>query len=112
MVAGDALILPAPERVQVMAVERADDVGDVLAVVVPGGFDRARRRDGVEAELRRRLRRALVNENVGAFGVVYDHQLVMVYVVSLPQLRRDPQVVIAVARGELVAANLLPLLGL
>src|SRR5689334_19415319 len=107
MVARDALILAAPEGVEITAIRLAHDLCHVLPVIIARRFDRVRRRDSVEAKPWRGFRCALVNEDVCAYGMIDDHQLVMIDVVGLPQLCGDTQVVIAVAWRELVAANLL-----
>ena len=59
----------------------------------------------------RRHRETLVDEDLGAGGMIDDEQRDEIEEVRLPQLRRDAQVVGAVARHELIAAHLDPVFG-
>src|SRR5208282_1916011 len=105
------LILAASKAGKGLSVERANDVGNVLACVVDGPDNFMRRRNGREAQLQRRNYETLIDKNLRAHRVVDGHERQIVVVINLPQLRRDPQVVVAVVRHELVAANLVPLAG-
>jgi hypothetical protein len=111
VVARDPLVRAAAGEVEVAPVARAQGVRRVGAAVVPRGCelpDRPRHRD---REGWRRDREALVHEDLRPVRMVDDEQRQQVEEVRLPQLRRDAQVVGAVVRGQLVAADLHPVLG-
>src|SRR6185295_9160669 len=86
-----------------------DDVRDVLAFVVDGGNDWMRRVDGGNGELGGGDDKPFVDEDLGAGWMIDDHQTELIVVVSFPKLGRDTQIVVAVARHELIASDLVPL---
>ena len=89
MIAGDALVLAAAEGIEILAVERADDVRSHRC---RGRRWRAQWRaavgDGGHGQLDRRHHEPLVGENFSAGRMVDDHQLQVVVVVGLPLARR------------------------
>src|SRR3984957_18122970 len=111
MIAGYSLILASAEAGQRLTVEGANDIGDVLAGIVDGANNLVRSGDRCEAQLQGRNDEALVDKNLRAHGMVDGHERQIIVVINLPQLCRDAQVVIAVVRYELVAANLVSLTG-
>ena len=104
VIARHALVLAAAEGVEVAAVERADDFGDVVAVVVDGAGDgRAAAPTAVMASFAGGIDEALVDEDLGACGMIDGHQREIVVVVRLPQFAGDAEIVVAIVRHELVA---------
>src|ERR1700728_2232168 len=108
MIARYALILAASKAREGFSVERTNDFGNVLAGVVDGPGNFVRRSDGREAQLQRRNYETFIDKNLRTHGMVDGHERQIIIVINLPQLRRDPQVVVAVVRYELVASNLVP----
>ena len=66
MIASDALELAAPETAHGFSVERADEVGDILAVVIHRARNVVRSCDRGDAEFRRRNHEALIDKNLRA----------------------------------------------
>ena len=54
---------------------------------------------------------ALIGEYLSALWMIDDHQLQIIVVIGLPQLAGDTEIVVTVAGGELVVADLVPLFG-
>src|SRR5689334_9812364 len=109
MISRNALILSASEHIEIIAVKLVDDVRYVRAFIVDGGGNRVRRVDGRDSQLRGRDYKTFVNKNVGAGGMIDDLEIELIVVIRLPQLCGDAQIVITVARYELIAADLVPL---
>ena len=69
--------------------------------------------DALASDRRRRIaREPLVDVQLGLRRMIHHHQRDVVDEVALPQLGRDPQVVLPVARRQLIAADQHPVLGL
>ena len=84
-----------------------------MPLIVDRACHRARRAERLHGQRRRRrCREALVHERLGALGVVHHEQRHVIEEVRLPQFGRDPHVVAAVARRELIAADAHPVFGL
>ena len=110
---GDALKRAFGERGQVAAVARGDEIRDVAAGFIDSPQHRLRRAQRLHRQPRRRRgRKALIDVDLGAGGMIDDHQRHMVEEVRLPQLGGDAQIVAAVASRQLVAANAYPVFGL
>src|SRR5215831_8738440 len=108
MILRNPLILAALERREVTPIALSDKIGDIAAGIIPRLGDRTRVRERVDRERRRLTRKTFVDEHVLVDGMVDDHQRHVIDEVRLPQLGGDADVVDAVARDELVAANLHP----
>src|SRR5580692_9964177 len=111
MIARYSLILAASKTGKGFSVERADDVGNVLAGVVDGLGNFVRRSDRCEAQLQRRNYETFIDKNLRARWMVDGHEREIIVVINFPQLRRDSQIVVAIVRYELVTANFVPLAG-
>ena len=112
VIAGDPLVRPPFERGNVTSVAFADQVAEVLAGIVPGAGNRLRHPGEYRIQRGRVAREALVDEDLRVRRVVDDQQRRVVDEVGLPELGGDAQVVLAVAWGELIAANQHAVLGL
>ena len=109
--ARDALIRPAAGEIDVAGVARGREIRDVASLVVPNRRERLDRPGGDDLQLRRRHREPFVDEDLGVVRMIDDEQGDEIEEVRFPQLRRDAQIVGAVARRELIAADLDPVLG-
>src|ERR1700722_9447874 len=109
MVARDSLILAAAESGERPTIQRADDVRDVLAVVVGGASNLVRSGYRSETKLRGWNHESLVDVYFRAGRMVDRHERDAIVVVDLPQLRCDAQVVISVMRNKLIAPDFVPL---
>src|SRR5581483_10928292 len=111
VVAGDALVLSASEGVEIFSIQIAQDAGYILPIVVYRAGDRMWRFDSCNGKLCRWNYKSFVDKNVSAGGMIDGHQIQIVVVIRFPQLGGEAQVVVTVARHQLIAANLVPLLG-
>ena len=111
MIPRDALIRAAPEEIEVAFVAGAGKVGQVVSAIIPDAGDRLRRRGHMHRQHGRREGEAFVHKHLGPRRVIDHHQRDVVEEVCLPQFGGDTHVVEAVARHELIAANLDPVLG-
>src|SRR5678816_344657 len=100
MIARDPLVLTATEGIEVFSIERINDAGDVLPVIINGACDLAWRGDGRDFQLCRGNHKTFVNKDVRAFGMIDDHESQMIVIVRFPKLGSDPQVVVTIMRHE------------
>ncbi len=108
VIARQALELAAPEAVHGSSVERADDVRDVLAIVVHCPRDVVRCRNRGDGKLRGRNHEALIYKDLGPNRVVNCREGEVIVVVDLPQFRGNADVVEAVVRHELIPSDFVP----
>ena len=111
VIARDALILASSEGIEVASIQRTQSIGYIISAVVDGARDRMRRFCRRDRQFHRRHDEALVGENFRALRMIDGHQLQPVVVIGLPQFSGDAQVVGAIARNQIIARNLVPLLG-
>ena len=110
MISRHALIGSPSEGVEVAPIARPHNIGDLLSMIIPGACHRPRRRRRIHGEWGRWDGESFVDIDVRLRRVVHHQQRHMIEKVRLPQLRGDAQIIDAVARHELVAANLYPVL--
>ena len=84
MIAGYALILAAAKAIESLSVERADDIGDVLAVVIDGASNLVRRGNGGDAKFGGRNHEALIDKDLRALRMIHRHQRQVVVIVDFP----------------------------
>ena len=89
MLVRDALVLATAEGVQIAAVESAESVGDVVAVVIDCVGDGMRCLGRGDCQLDGRYDEAFVGEDLGALRVVDRHQLEPVVVIGFPEFAGD-----------------------
>src|ERR1051325_1475169 len=109
MIARDALVLTATERVQILCIHIIDDGADFLSVVVNGARPLVWGRDSYDLPLRREKHETSVDKDVRVLRMTHDHETEVLVVIGFPKLSRDPQVVVTIVRHELVATDLVPL---
>src|SRR6266850_2196294 len=98
MIARHTLIAPAPKVIEVFLVESADNVRHVVATVIYCVRYLVRRLDRRNCQLRGWNNKTFIDEDVRCRWMVHGHQRQLIVVVGLPQLRRDAQIVVTVAR--------------
>src|SRR6185437_11874184 len=108
MIASHALILATTEGVEVLAVEVAQNTGDILPIVIYGMSDSVRSRDSRDGKFRGRNSEALIDVHLGARRMVHCHQIQIVVVIGFPQFRCKPKIVITIMRTELVWTDFVP----
>src|SRR5215831_6469905 len=108
MVSGESLILTAAKAIQGLAVQVAQDRSDVGARVIHGTGQRMWRLNGSESQFSRRNHKSFIDVNLGAGGVIDRHQRDVIVVINFPQFGGDADVVKAVMRHQLIAADLVP----
>ena len=106
------MIAAALERAQIAPVLPADEIGHVATGLVPGVLDRLNGTRRPDRQRGRLAREPFVDEHRDLLGAIDHHQRYVIHEMGFPQLRCNPHVVRAIARNELIAANLHPILGL
>src|ERR1700674_1553112 len=110
MISRYTLILAAQKIIQILAVERSYDVGNVMPFVIYRSSNFVRLLDGRNRQLRWRHHKALVHKNIRIHRMVDGHERQIIVVIRFPEFRGDSQIVEAVVWNKLVRANLVPLL--
>jgi hypothetical protein len=111
MVARYSLILAAAERSERPAIQSADEVRDVFAVVVGGMSNLARSGYRCETKFRGWNYESFVNVDFRAGRMVHCHQRNAIVIVDFPKFRGDAQVVVAIVWNELITPDFVPLAG-
>src|ERR1700730_17245735 len=109
MIASHALELAAPETADRFSIERADEIRNILAIVIYCTRDSVRRGHRGDAKFGRWNHEALVDKDLRAHRMVNRHQSQIIVVVDLPQFRGDANIVEAIVRHKLLASDLVPL---
>src|SRR5688572_25314971 len=108
MVARDALITPSAKVVEVLLIKSAEDVRDVVAVVVDGISNLVRLLDGSNCQFGGWNNKTFIDKNVCSRWMVHSHQRQLIVVISFPELGGDPEIVEAISRHKFIAANSVP----
>ena len=108
VVARDPLVESTPESVQVAAVASHQVFEHFAPLIIPGGGHGVQRAGGMHRQWRWLRCKPLVNEDFRARRVVNNQERDVVEIVGFPQLGGDSDVIDAVARRKLVAADLDP----
>ena len=77
VISGYALIAASPEGIEIVAVQRVNDIRDVLPVVVDGSRDLVRRGDSCDCQLRSWNHETFVDKYFRSFWMIHDHQAEM-----------------------------------
>jgi hypothetical protein len=88
MIARDALIIAAPEGVQIIPVLVSERFRHVLSEIICRTFDGLRRLGRVDGERGRRDGKSFVNEDFCSRRMIDDHEREMIVVISLPEFSR------------------------
>src|SRR6202000_1496470 len=86
MIARHALVLPAPERIQILSIDGAQRLGNIISVIVNRARDSVWAFDRSHSKLYRRNCKAFVREYLCAYRMIDGHQMQRIVVVRLPQL--------------------------
>ena len=84
MIPRHALVLAAPESVEIASVQRAQNIGHIVAPIVDRVRDGMRLVGHRDRQLHRRHDEALIHKNLGPLRMIHRHQFQPVVVIRFP----------------------------
>src|ERR1700732_5009684 len=111
MIPRHTLILAARKSIQIFAVKRSYNAGNVAPLVIRCSRNLVRLLDGLNRQLRGRHHKTLIHKNIRTHRMIDGHERQIIVVIRFPEFRGDSQIVKTVVWNKLVRANLVPLLG-
>src|SRR5271170_2152834 len=84
MISRDSLVLTAPKGVEVIAIQVADDAGNVVALIIDSARYFVRFAGHDDSRLSGRNHKTLVGKNLSTTGMINYHQRKIIVVVGFP----------------------------